>query len=79
MVTHYNRNFAAEYWQEEPTPVSLNDAMRYAFRSSAMVTVASALVLEMVLESNRKNKFALIGVTLYLTNVLQYYMQMNGY
>lgn len=80
MVTHSIRNGGTEYWQNDPTPVSINDAIRYGFSSSAMITVVSALVLEQMLDSNKyQNKFAIIGVTLYLTNVVQYYMQMNGY
>lgn len=79
MVVNTQNNL--KYWQDNH-PVTLNEAMRQSLKMSSMITVLSAIVLEQVIDGRKlrgNNKFVLIGATLYLSNVLQYYMQMNGY
>jgi hypothetical protein len=77
MVVHrihtYNR------YPQLANDVTFTDAINNAIGAPAMITVFAALLLESTLENKQYNKYLVIASALFLTNVLTYYFQQNGF
>jgi hypothetical protein len=59
--------------------VTFTDAFNNAIGAPALITVISALLLENALENKQYNKYVVITSALFMTNVLTYYFQQNGF